>query len=205
MAATAALLGSHGFADRKVGGLDLRMNGVYVEGCSCAPPCPCELTGVAMGCEGVGFFSIQNGSFAGASVSGVRFAYATKPGDYVIGYVDAPNAAKRKAGENLIRTAFKDWGKMEAVRSAKIAITGSGGTYSATVDGGKVCSLTTKPILGSDKRHPIVIDNINSPLHPQVKQGRIVKCSYTDGDHHFDIEGQNAYFNDRLNVKSQLK
>ena len=28
--------------------------GTFVEGCSCNAPCPCQLTGVAHGCTGVG-------------------------------------------------------------------------------------------------------------------------------------------------------
>ncbi len=40
----------------------LTWEGLYVEGCSCAPPCPCELVGVAMGCEGVGVIVFQKGA-----------------------------------------------------------------------------------------------------------------------------------------------
>src|SRR5450631_2816929 len=94
----------------------VQFTGMYVEGCSCSAPCPCEITGLSMGCQGVGGFSIAHGSFEDADVSGVKFAYATTPGDWVICYVDAPDAARRTAGAALAKAAFGGWGKMGEVK-----------------------------------------------------------------------------------------
>lgn len=180
----------------------LEYEGMYVEGCSCTAPCPCELTGVAMGCEGVGAFSFTRGKFNGADISGVRMAYATAPGDWVVGYVDAPNEAKRKAGAALCKAAFSSWGKMGDVKSSKISIVGSSGKYVLTV--GKIMSLKTEPTIGGDKKSPITYSNINSPMHPIVMQGNTILCTFNDEGHKFEIRGRNAYFNPSIKVKGSL-
>ncbi len=182
----------------------LRYDGMYVESCSCPAPCPCELTGISMGCEGVGAFSIASGRFEGADLSGVKFAYATKPGSWVQCYVDAPTKEKRAAGAALAKSAFKDWGKMGAVKDAKIDITGSAGKYTMMVDGGKIMALTTSPVNGLNKKKPMTYSNINSVLHPVVMQAKTVKCAYHDGDKKFDLKGTNAYYNPTIKANGKL-
>lgn len=183
---------------------DVKFDGMYVEGCGCSAPCPCEIVGIKMGCQGVGGFSISHGSFQGADVSGVRFAYATTPGDWVVCYVDAPTASKRAAGAALAKAAFHGWGKMGDVKSAPIAIHGSAGRYTLTVSGGKIMSLKTEPYLGLDKSKPIVYSNINSVLHPSVMQAKTTTCTYHDGDKSFELKGSNAYYNPALRVHGVL-
>ncbi len=178
--------------------------GMYVEGCSCNAPCPCELTGVQMGCEGVGFFSFTSGSYNGKSLSGTRGAYAVKPGDYLVIYVDAPNDAKRKAVSDFMKAAFKDWGKLEGVESAKIKISGKGGSYVCTVGDGSEMTLTTKPVLGGDKKTPMTYSNINSQMHSTVMQAKVVKCTFKRGSHKFELKDSNAYFHPSLNSKGSL-
>jgi hypothetical protein len=182
----------------------VRFAGMYVEGCSCAPPCPCEIVGLSMGCQGVGGFSIASGEFDGADLSGVKFAYATTPGDWVVCYVDAPTASKRAAGAALAKAAFGGWGKMGPVKDASIAIHGSGGTYTLSVNGGRTMSLTTKPFFGLDKTKPITYSNINSVMHPKVMQAKTVSCTFHDGDKAFHIKGTNAYYNPALKVNGAL-
>src|SRR5579859_2570557 len=129
----------------------VHFDGMYVEGCSCSPPCPCEITGVKMGCQGVGGFAIKHGTFEGSDISGIKLAYAVAPGDWVICYIDAPTAAKKKAGAALAKAAFNAWGKMEPVKNAPISIHGSGGKYTLTVGGGEIMKLTTTPWAGLNK------------------------------------------------------
>lgn len=170
--------------------------GMYVEGCSCGAPCPCELTGVAMGCEGVGFFQAKAGSnLGGKDFGGAKMAYATKPGDYVVIYVDAPTAAKRKAMEAFARKALGPFGKIEAVKTAKISIAGKAGNYKASVNGGKVMSFSSTVMKGGDNKGPMVYSNIHDPVHPTVMQAKTTVCTYTDGKHHFELKDSNAFFN----------
>ena len=183
---------------------DVQFDGMYVEGCSCSAPCPCEITGLSMGCQGVGGFSIGHGSFEGADVSGVKFAYATTPGDWVICYVDASTEAKRSAGAALAKAAFGAWGKMGDVKTAPIELNGSGGKYTLTVDDGKIMSLTTEPFFGLDKTKPITYSNINSVVHPQVMQAKTLVCTFHDGDKKFEIKGSNAYYNPAMKVHGVL-
>lgn len=183
---------------------DVQFVGLYVEGCSCAPPCPCELTGVAMGCQGVGGFEIRKGTFEGKDISGIRVAYATAPGDWVACYVDAPTPAKRKAGDAFATAAFTAWGKLAPMQHGKIMISVVRGKGMLSVNDGKVMSLTTAPILGGDKKTAMKFSNINSVLHPIVMQGKVVKGNYNDLGHEFELKGSNAYFNPTVIAKGKL-
>jgi hypothetical protein len=182
----------------------IRFDGMYVEGCSCHPPCPCEITGLEEGCQGVGGFSITRGTFEGKDLSGVKFAYATAPGSWVTCYVDAPTQAKKAAGTALVKAAFGGWGKMGPVKAAHIGIQGSGGTYKLTVDGGSIMSLKTGPYPGLDKSRPITYSNINSVMHPVVMQAKTITCDFHDGDKTFNLKDSNAYYNPAIRVKGKL-
>lgn len=182
----------------------VQFDGMYVEGCSCSAPCPCEIVGIKMGCQGVGAFSISGGDFEGADLAGVKFAYATTPGDWVVCYVDAPNDAKRRAGAALAMAAFGAWGKMGPVKQAAIAIEGSRGKYTVSVDRGSIMTFTTEPFPGLDKTKPITYSNINSVLHPSVMQAKTMTCTFHDGDKSFELKDSNAYYNPALRVHGVL-
>jgi hypothetical protein len=174
------------------------ITGSYVEGCSCGAPCKCELTGVEMGCEGVGAFSFTGGSFDGRSVAGTRAAYATKPGDWVVIYIDAPNASKRAAAEGLMRAALAGFGKIESVKSGKVKLWHTGNKDYATVDGGKVMDLKSEAVLGGDNKTPLVYSNIHDSLHPTIMQGKTISCTYSDGSHKIELKDSNAYFHHKI-------
>lgn len=181
------------------------IEGMYVEGCSCKPPCPCELTGVEMGCIGVGAFRFTAGKYLDTSLEGCGFAYATEPGSWVRIYVDAKEAKQREAVTALAKAALREFGTCESVKDAKIEIAGADGKYSLNVEEGKVMSLSTEPILGGDGKTPLVYSNIHNPLHPDVMQGKTVACEYKDDKHSFKLEkGDNAYFHTKLKSAGKL-
>lgn len=169
--------------------------GTFVEGCSCSAPCPCELVGVKMGCEGVGALAFTGGKYDGVDLAGAKVAYATVPGTWVRLYVDAKDAKQKAAAKAFATAIYSAFGKIEATKDAKIAIGGAGGKYTTTVDGGKVFKLTTEPVLGGDKKTPLVYSNINDPLHSTVMQGKTISCTFKDGNRSFTIKGTNSYFN----------
>lgn len=168
--------------------------GSYVEGCTCGSPCKCELTGVEMGCEGVGAFSFSGGSFDGKSIAGVKAAYATKPGEYVVIYIDAPTAAKHAAAEGLMRATLGGFGKIEAVKSAKVAVWHKGNMDYATVDGGKIMNFKSQSVLGGDGKTPLTYGNIHDPIHPVIMQGKTLSATFSDGSHKFELKDSNAFF-----------
>jgi hypothetical protein len=178
--------------------------GTFVEGCSCSAPCPCQLTGVAHGCTGVGAMAFTGGTFQGQSLAGTKIVYATTPGDWVRLYVDAPNPQQLAAAEAFGRAVYSAFGKIESVKPAHIALAGSAGRYTVSVDNGKIMRLATEPVLGGDGRTPIAISNIHDPIHPTVLQAKTVSGSYDDGDHSFTLKDSNSYFNDRMKSKGKL-
>lgn len=179
-------------------------SGYYAEACSCAAPCPCELTGVAKGCLGVGAFTFESGSYDGKSIAGCRAAYATGPGEWVLVYVDAPTAAKRKTLTAMMTAALSGFGKIEAVKDAKITLKKKGDHYWGSIDGGKVCTFETTPTVGLDGKTPLTYSNVKDPLHPTVMQGNNVHTHFDDGGHSFDLKESNAYFNGKITAKGSL-
>src|SRR5207253_7644360 len=119
---------------------------------SCRPPCPCEMIGAEMGCNGVGAYQFDHGKYGGEDFSGTRLAYTLNIGQSVHLYVDAPDAAKRAALEKFGRAALAGFGPILGVHDAKIEITGRDGEYTLKVDGGKTISCTTRPALGGDHK-----------------------------------------------------
>jgi hypothetical protein len=179
-------------------------SGVFVEGCSCSAPCPCELVDVKKGCEGVGAMTLTSGSYMGTDLAGTKIAYATGPGEWVRLYVDPKNPSQAKAAEAFAKAVYSAFGPIEAVKQAPIAISGKGGRYTLTVDGGKIMKLTTEPVLGGNKRTPIMISNTQDPLHPDVMQGKTVSGSYKDEKHSFELKGSNSYFTDRMKSSGKI-
>ena len=191
MAATFVLLSSATLSDTK---LPFKVAGTYVEGCSCHAPCPCEMVGLNMSCEGVGAMSLSSGRYKGTSLAGAKIAYATAPGEWVQLYVDARNARQKKAAAAFATALFKSWGNVEKVEYAPINFSGGGGWYKVAVNGGKTLQLTTQPVLGRDKKEPIAHTNVTNTLTNTFLQGKTVAGSFKSGNHDFKLKGGNSYF-----------
>ena len=183
------------------------VKGVYTETCACHAPCTCELTGeVPSYCQGVGAFKVTSGSFGGSDLSGVGIAYATKPGEWVRLYVDAPDTARRAAAEKFGRAAFAAFGPIEMVKDSKVDIQGSMGAYTVVVDGGKTMNYTIEPVLGGDGKTPVGYTNTHGVLTTKPQQAKSTKATvFHDDTRTFEIEaGHNGYFNDKMDTKGSL-
>ena len=206
--ATALLLGvlptSGMGAARAAEKQDYTISGEYVEGCSCMGICPCELTGVKMGCLGVGAMKLNSGSYMGVDLSGAKIAYATMPGSWVRIYVDANSPEQSRAAKAFAKAVYTAFGKVEAAKDAKIAMTCSGGRYQVMVNGGRTMRLSTVPVLGGDKTTPITHTNTKDLLNHTFLQGRTVSGSYHDGPRSMTLKGSNAYFNDKMDSSGQV-
>ena len=197
-----AMLGSP--AARAQGKQSYNVSGTFVEGCSCSAPCPCELTGVMHGCDGVGGMTIASGSYMGTNLAGAKIAYASAPGEWVRLYVDAANPAQQAAANAFAKAAYAPFGPIESVKPAKIGLSGAGGRYTLSVDGGNTMQLSTEPVLGGDNRTPITISNIHDPLHPTVMQGKTVSGTYHDGERSFTLKDSNSYFTPHMRSKGKI-
>jgi hypothetical protein len=181
------------------GGADFSVEGMFVDCCSCAPPCPCELTKVADGCQGLGVHQISSGKYAGDDLVGVRIAHAKVVGEWINLYVDAKDEKQLAAAEKFGRAAFSKFGPIQEVKAARIEISGADGRYIVAVDGGKIMRFETEPVLGGDGKNPIGYTNIKNAVNPTVYQGTCVSSSFSDGDRKVTVEkGMNSHFNPRL-------
>ena len=201
------LLVSLALAARAVDKVPYKVAGLYTETCACSVPCKCELTGdVPPSCVGVGAIKITAGSFAGQDLAGVSIAYATKPGEWVRSYIDAPDQAHRMAAEKLARAVFAAWGTMEAVKDAKVAIAGMYGAYTVTVDGGKIMKYVMAPVIGGDGKTALSHGNTHSALTSVFLQGSSTEpLVYHDDNRSIELDkGRNAYFNDMMMTSGQL-
>jgi len=175
--------------------------GVYTDTCTCRIPCTCDLTGdTPDSCLGVGVVGITRGDFSGSDLSGVRFAWAMDMGKWVRIYIDAPDATHRAAAEQFVRALCTDWGKMEAIRDAKIEITAKNGGYTAKVNGGSTMDFEIAPVIGGDGKTPLVHSNTHSQLTSTFLQGSSAKQSvFHDDDRVFNIAaGRNGYFDPNM-------
>jgi len=169
--------------------------GTFLDSCSCELLCPC-VTGREMHmCQGVGGMAITSGKYMDVDLAGAKFAYATALGGWLRLYVDAKDAKQQEALTAFTKAAFGPFGKIEEVKKAKVDLRGSAGKYTLTVDGGKIMTATTEPVLGADKKTPFSLTNTLIPVSPTLMQGRTVKGSFNDGGHSFTLADSNSYFN----------
>ena len=190
---------------REASKADFSVEGMFVDCCSCMPPCPCELTKVAMGCMGVGAHLISSGKYAGDDLVGVKIAHAKVVGKWVNLYIDVKDEKQRAAAEKFGRAAFAGFGPIEEVKAAKIDVSGADGRYTVTVDGGKIMKFETEPVLGGDGKTPIGYTNIKNVVNPTVYQATCVSASYSDGDKEVTVaKGRNSHFNPKLKSSGKI-
>jgi hypothetical protein len=184
---------------------EFNIDGYYVEACSCRPPCPCELTGPNMSCEGVGAYHFDKGTYGGEDFSGTSFAYSLYIGKEVHIYLDAPDPKKHAALEKFAKAQLAGFGPCKGVHDAKIDINGKDGAYTVKVDGGKIMTCTTEPVLGGDNKTPITHTNTKDALNPTMYQGTVTTCTYKDGDMSITLDkGRNSYFNQHMKSSGKV-
>jgi hypothetical protein len=184
---------------------DFSVEGMFVDCCSCPPPCPCEVTEVAMGCMGVGAHQISRGNYAGEDLAGVQIAHAKVVGKWVNLYIDAKDEEQQAAAEKFGRAAFAAFGPIQEVKAGKIEVSGADGKYTVTVDGGTIMRFETEPVLGGDGKNPIGYTNIKNAVNPTVYQGRCVSATYRDGNKKVTVEnGRNSHFNPKLKSRGKI-
>ena len=140
----------------------------------------------------------------GTDLTGAKIAYATAAGDWVRLYIDAKDDKQREAATEFGKMAFKDLGKLDATKAAKIELSGKNGTYTMKVDDGTIMSLITEPILGGDNKTPITHGNVKNPLNSTYMQAKTISGTYSDGDKKFELKGTNSYFNTHMKGSGSL-
>jgi hypothetical protein len=184
---------------------DFQIAGHYAEACSCRPPCPCELTGPIMTCKGIGAYQFDQGSYGGQDFSGTRLAYSLYIGEEVQLYIDAPDAHKRAALEAFARAALAPFGPIKGVHDAKVELSGKDGAYTIKVDGGRIMTCTTEPMLGGDHKTPVSHHNTHDLLNPIMYQAVCTSCTYADGAMKIELQkGSNSYFNAHMQASGKV-
>jgi hypothetical protein len=184
------------------GAASFSMEGRYVEGCACHAPCTCEMSGLVMGCEGVGTFDYTAGEVDGVHLNNCKGAYATVPGKWVLLYIDAPSKDQRAAVEKMMRYTLTGFGPVQGVRQAKITMTGTGGNYKTSV--GNYFTMTSRPMMGGDGKNPLRYENTHDRVHPDVMGGTTINCVFKDGSRSFKLKDSNAFFNEHLKVSGKM-
>jgi hypothetical protein len=198
---TTALAGASALA---AGKQPFKVKGEFIDSCACGIPCSCPMGTIERGCEGVGAMVIHSGKYGSTDLGGAKIAYAVSPGKWVRGYVDARNPEQAKAAQAFARSALAAFGKVEFVKPARVDVAGKNGDYKLAVNGGKTMKVTTKPVLGGDKRSPIVHTNLDDPLNDKFYQAKTISGSYSDQGRSFKLKGSNAYFNNQLNKSGSI-
>ena len=195
-----AMLAAPAFSEGKK---PFTVRGEFIDSCSCAIGCSCPMGSIESGCQGIGVMVIRSGKYAGDDMSGAKIAYAVAPGKWVRAYVDAP-AGKAEAASAFAAVALAGFGKVEFVKLAHVAVSGSNGIYTYSVNDGKIMKGSTRMVVGGDGHSPIVHANLPDPLNDKFAQGRTVSGSYSDAGRAFTLKGSNSYFNTKLNRSGKL-
>jgi hypothetical protein len=180
------------------------VTGTYVEACSCHIPCPCAMTGSAEGCQGLDSMELSGGTYHGVDLKGVKITVAKAQEKWARVYLDAPDPKQREAAAAFATAWASQMGKVEAVKHAKIEISGKDGSYTVKVDNGKIAQLTTVVILGADEKHPLSHVNLKAPFNPTLYQARTLSGSFRDGARSFELKDSNSYFNPQMKASGEL-
>jgi hypothetical protein len=171
------------------------LRGLFVDSCTCGVPCGCVMQGqAAHGCQGINLIRVDSGRYGSTDLAGVRVAVPHQPGDWAIVYFDpSVSEAQREAMLKILEPRARAFGlKVEAVKSAPIQIAGTDGAFKVTV--GDVLTLQTEPLMGLDKRQPILHRNMPDPMMPECYQGRATSGSFKDAGHAFELSGTNTFW-----------
>lgn len=180
------------------------VTGTYVEGCSCNIPCPCAMAGPVKGCQGIDSMELSGGTYNGVDLKGVKITVAKTLENWSRVYLDAPDPKQREAAAAFATAWASQMGKVEAVKHARIEISGKDGNYTVKVDDGKIAQLTTKVVLGADGKNPLSYANLKAPLTPTLYQARTLSGSFRDGDRSFELKDSNSYFNSQMKASGEL-
>jgi hypothetical protein len=184
------------FAEEK----SFKLEGTFVEGCSCKGVCMGAIDGKDPGCEALAVVDLTGGSYQGVDLSGVKVVVVWPKDKRTRVFIEAPNPRQHEAAAAFGKAYAGEFGKVDAVKDAHIELTGKDGKFTAKVDGGKIMEVTTEPALGGDKKTPVVYENVYDPFNTKFYHARIVSATYHDGDSAFTLKDSNSFFNPRLNA-----
>lgn len=172
---------------------EYRVKGTQMEGCTCNLVCSCSFTGKrAQGCKGINVWAVSSGSYQGVDLAGAKFASGSS-GQKKYLYVDSSDAQREAAAAAAKAILGSGPGKIQAVKNAKIDLSGSGGRYTLNINGGKTAQLTTEPLMGNDKKTPSA--HTNAMSYP-IMQGRTLTGSFHEPGLSFKLKNTNSFFSD---------
>lgn len=180
-----------------------KVEGTFVEGCSCKQPCAAAFMNVDPGCRYIGAMELSAGSYKGGDLAGVKIVAVQGEQKWVRIYLDVPSAKQHEAAEAFARGYLKDFGTVEAVKDAKIEIAGKDGKFTVKVDGGKIMEFSSEPVFGGDKKTPVVHSNVLDPLNTMFYQGKTVHAEFKDDNRSFKLDDSNAFYNPEMKVSGE--
>lgn len=180
-----------------------QVEGAWFEGCSCKQACAAAFAEVDTGCVGFGAMQFSAGRYQGTELKGVKIATAFFSDGTVRVYLDVPDAKRHEAAAGFARAYAKDFGKIEAVKDARIEITTKAGRFNVKVDGGKIMNCSVEAVLGADGI-PVAHAKVRDTLNPKFFQGRTIEGRYHDSARSFELKQSNAFLNPAMKGSGEL-
>ena len=175
----------------------LSMRGVFVEACSCSTTCAYETSGVDTKCNAMGAYRISHGTFDGHDISGINLAYViAQPGNLVYLYAECAES-KTDITKRLAFTLFGSYGKTQRLHRAKIRISPTAakpGNYRMTIDSGKIASVQISPVLGGDRKTPVMLHNVYGDPYDDLWQAKTIDGSFNNPGNGFLLKNSNAFY-----------
>lgn len=188
------------------------LSGDYVEACSCDAGCPCKFGAAPTQghCLGILGFEINEGSFGGVDLSGVRFVAIIKaPQTPFAGNITATSYIDERAGDEQRRAletiisgeAGGFWAVVmgslvtdfRGIKYAPIEMETSGNRRTLTIPG--VVEIANEPLVNpmTEEAQEIILSNSFDPFCEAGRAGRSTIAVSSDPDLSFDVTGQQGY------------
>lgn len=183
----------------------LILKGTFVEACSCSSTCSFETRGALPGCNALGAYIIDSGSYGGQDVSGSRIGFVTSPKGALFVYAQAPPAEADGVKKLAFALFAEGFGTLEGgLNACPITLDKTEGELHLSFDGGRIADLRVKPVFGGNGSSPIELSNVFGDPYDRLFQASVVSGAFHHSGHDFRLEGTSAFYDPQLDIKKDF-
>ncbi len=158
-----------------------RVAGDMTEACTCQVPCTCQFgqgSSPTPHCASVSTFSVNEGTYGGASLAGGKFAIIFGPKKTVL-YIDGRDDAQRSALRGVLEEISRKSGwKDVAIRESPIYQSLDADIEKSSI--GELSAMEAAMLKGFDGKSPIVVENNNDFNVPRIEKAKTTSLKYRD-------------------------